>query len=106
MFLIGVLVDNKWVDTLLYRNRAWRRRCDGCAQCVLYCPAERLKMIEGYPRARGTCMICLGCVNICPRNAMHLLFWTEYGNPYRPRWPELVVKKKGGQVTLSPFSPV
>ncbi len=99
-------MDNKWVDTLLYRNRAWRRRCDGCAQCVLYCPAERLKMIEGYPRARGTCMICLGCVNICPRNAMHLLFWTEYGNPYRPRWPELVVKKKGGQVTLSPFSPV
>jgi ferredoxin len=94
MFLIGVLADNKWIDTLLYRNRAWRRRCNGCALCILYCPAERLKMIDGYPRARGTCMICLGCVNTCPRNAMHLLFWTEYGNPFSPRWPELVVKSK------------
>ena len=52
------------------------------------------KMIDGYPRARGACMICLGCVNLCPHNAMHMLCWTEYGQPYKPRWPELVVKSK------------
>jgi formate hydrogenlyase subunit 6/NADH:ubiquinone oxidoreductase subunit I len=51
-------------------------------------------MIDGYPRARGACVICLGCVNLCPSNAMHLLCWTEYGHPYRPRWPALVVKSK------------
>jgi ferredoxin len=92
LFLIGILLDNKWLDTLLYRNRAWRRRCNGCGICARYCPAQRLTMIDGLPRARGTCTLCLGCVNLCPRHAMHLLGWTEYGQPYRPRWPELTVR--------------
>jgi len=94
MFLVGILLDNKWLDTVLYRNRAWRRRCTGCALCVRYCPAQRLRMIDGLPQARGTCTLCLGCVNLCPYNAMHLLCWTEYGQPYEPRWPELVVKSR------------
>jgi NAD-dependent dihydropyrimidine dehydrogenase PreA subunit len=83
-----------WLDRVLYRNRAWRRRFNGCAICARYCPAQRLETIDGFPRARGTCTLCLGCVNLCPRNAMHLLCWTEYGQPYEPRWPELVVKSK------------
>lgn len=94
LFVAGILVDNKWIDTVVYRNRAWRRRCDGCELCVSYCPAERLRMVDGYPRASGTCMLCLGCVNMCPRNAMHLLGWTEYGQPYRSRWPDLIVRRK------------
>jgi ferredoxin len=94
MFLVGVLADNKWIDTLLYRNRAWRRRSNGCTLCTLYCPARRLEMIDGMPRARGTCTLCLGCVNFCPRNAMRPPGWTEYGQPYKPRWPDLVVKSQ------------
>ena len=94
LFLLGILLDNKWLDTLLYRNRAWRRRCNGCALCARYCPAQRLTMSDGLPRALGTCTLCLGCVNFCPRHAMHLLGWTEYGQPYHPRWPELLVRSR------------
>jgi len=94
LFIGGILIDNKWVDTPLYRNYAWRRRCNGCGICVAFCPAQRLYLKDGRPRARGTCTLCLGCINVCPRRAMELRFWSEYGRPYPPRWPKLVVRRR------------
>ena len=91
--LVGILLDNKWLDTILYRNHTFKRRCNQCGICVRYCPAQRLRMVRGYPRAKGECTLCMGCVNLCPTKAMHLLFWTEYGRQYRPRWRRLVVKR-------------
>jgi len=93
-FLIGIILDNKPLDKLLYRNHVLKKRCDKCGMCVTYCPAKRLKMINGYPKPKGECMICLGCVNICPKNAMHFWFWVEWGNQYKPKYKELIVKKK------------
>ncbi len=49
LFIGGILIDNKWVDTL-YRNYAWRRRCNGCGICVAFCPAQRLYLKDGRPR--------------------------------------------------------
>lgn len=89
--LVGILVDNRWLDRLLYRNYVFRRRCTGCGLCVRYCPAGRLRLVNGRPRPSGTCALCLGCVNLCPTGAMQLRFWTEYGTPYRPRWRQWVV---------------
>jgi ferredoxin len=97
LFLIGALLDNRWLNRLLYRNYVWKRRCVKCNACVEYCPSERLSSDEeGYPRQKpgGDCALCMGCVNLCPGNAMHMLCFTEYGNPYRARWPEFVVRKK------------
>jgi ferredoxin len=94
--IVGVLVDNPVVNRI-YRNHAFKRRCSGCGACVDYCPAERLRMINGRPRAAGTCALCLGCVNICPTNAMQMWFFTEYGRPYRPKWPSLVMKKRADE---------
>jgi len=94
LFLIGLILDNPWVNVVLYRNHAWRRRCRQCKLCIEFCPARRLSMVGGVPRPRGTCTLCLGCVNLCPTNAMQMTAWTEYGNPYRPRWPELTVLKE------------
>jgi Pyruvate/2-oxoacid:ferredoxin oxidoreductase delta subunit len=93
-FLRGVLADNKWIGALLCRNPAWRRRCSGCGLRALLHPAKRIKMIEAYPRARGICMICLGCVNLCPHNAMQLLWRAAYVRPCEPCWPQWVVKSK------------
>jgi Pyruvate/2-oxoacid:ferredoxin oxidoreductase delta subunit len=93
-FLVGILIDHKWIDTILYRNHVMKKRCNQCEICIDYCPAERLSMVKGYPKARGAFMICLGCVNLCPTNAMHLWCWTEYGNQYKSRYKKLIVKKK------------
>jgi Pyruvate/2-oxoacid:ferredoxin oxidoreductase delta subunit len=94
LVIFGALLDNPALNTILYRNYAWRRRCIKCGLCVNYCPSERLSMVNGYPKAKGACIICFGCVNICPENAMHLVCWTEYGFQYKPRWPDGVVKKR------------
>lgn len=88
--VVGFLLDNKFVNIFLYRNRAWRRRCVKCGMCLKYCPAERLYIKDGFPKAKGTCHLCLGCINFCPKNAMQMIAFTEYGNRYKPRWPELV----------------
>ncbi len=93
-FLFGIALDNKLFDTLLYRNHVFKKRCTQCGICVDFCPAERLTMVDGYPKAKGTCMICLGCVNICPTNAMHLWCWTEYGNRYPPKYKKFVAQKE------------
>jgi ferredoxin len=95
LFIAGFLLDNCWTNVFLYRNKSWKRRCVKCGLCISACPSQRLhKDGAGYPYAKGTCALCLLCVNICPTNAMQMLFWSEYGQPYNPQWPELVVKKK------------
>jgi ferredoxin len=94
LFIIGTLLDNRYLNMLIYRNYVWRRRCNGCGTCVKSCPAERLYMKDGFPAAKGTCALCMGCINQCPQNAMHLLFWSEYGQQYKSRWPDLLVRKQ------------
>lgn len=86
-FLFGIIIDNKLIDTL-YRNHLFHKRCTGCGICVNHCPAQRLQMVNGLPRAKGTCTICMSCVNLCPQNAMHLWGFTEYGNPYPPKYKQ------------------
>jgi ferredoxin len=89
-FLVGILLDNKLLDRVLYRNHVMKKRCTGCGLCIDICPAQRLTMQRGYPKAGGDCMICMSCVNICPVNAMHLWGWTEYGNRYPPKYREFL----------------
>jgi ferredoxin len=95
LFVAGFILDNAWINSMLYRNKSWKRRCKKCGLCISACPSQRLYTdAEGYPYAHGTCALCLLCINICPTNAMQLLFWSEYGQPYYPRWPELVITKR------------
>jgi NAD-dependent dihydropyrimidine dehydrogenase PreA subunit len=82
LFFIGIALDNKIID-IIYRNHVFRKRCNNCGICVQFCPAQRLRMVKGFPRSKGTCALCFGCINICPQNAMHLWLLTEYGNAYR-----------------------
>lgn len=92
LLIFGLLLDNKWINTVLYRNHVWHKRCNQCNVCVVYCPAGRLTMVHNFPKASGTCALCLSCINLCPTNAMEMLFFSEYGQPYPPRWPELLPK--------------
>jgi len=88
----GMLLDNRWIDIALYRNYVRKKRCIQCGLCVRHCPTQRLFIHKGFPKAKGTCVLCLGCVNLCPQRAMQLAAWTEYGHAYHSRWPEFIVK--------------
>ncbi|MDQ7821315.1 MAG: hypothetical protein RDV48_00835 [Candidatus Eremiobacteraeota bacterium] len=95
LVFLGMLLDNPWLNAIIYRNYVWKRRCMKCGLCIRFCPAERLGAREdGYPFPRGTCALCLGCINLCPGNAMHMYCCSEYGNPYPPKFPEYVVKDR------------
>lgn len=88
--LIGFLLDNRWINRFLYRTYVWRGRCIGCSFCVNYCPMSRFSIKSRIPKAKGTCALCFGCVNHCPKNAMQMRFWSEYGQPYKSRWPNFI----------------
>jgi ferredoxin len=91
---MGPLADNKYLNIFPYRNHARRKRCNDCGVCIRYCPVGRLAMHDGFPRAKGTCALCFGCVNLCPTRSMNLIGWSEYGQIYKPKYPDLVVKKR------------
>ncbi len=94
VFAIQPLVYNRWINTIYY-SYAFARRCNGCGLCVRYCPAGRLTLgKDERPHGKGTCVICYGCVNVCPTNAMQLLALSELGDQYRPRWKKLLVFRK------------
>jgi ferredoxin len=97
LFILGPLTYNRYIN-YIFRSYSWKRLCNDCQRCIRYCPSERLYMKNGRVRSKGTCVLCMGCANICPTDAMQVLFLTELGNPYHPRWPKLLVKRKpGGQ---------
>lgn len=92
LVIAGFLLDNRLLDMVLCRNYVWKKRCVRCGLCVRFCPTERLRM-EEYPKARGTCALCMGCINLCPKHAMHMYCFTEYGHQYKPRWPEFLASE-------------
>lgn len=99
---LGFLVDNRWLNRIVYRNHAYKSRCDGCGICVGYCPVGRLKLVDKRPVATGTCTLCLGCINHCPTGAMQMWFFSEYGQPYWTRFPEFVVRTRRRAAGLRP----
>ncbi|MFC1503854.1 4Fe-4S dicluster domain-containing protein [Spirochaetota bacterium] len=82
LVIIGIILENKYINRI-YRNHVFKKRCKQCGKCISYCPSERLIMKNGYPKGMGECIICTGCVNICPVNAMHIWCFTEYGRQYQ-----------------------
>jgi NAD-dependent dihydropyrimidine dehydrogenase PreA subunit len=92
LWLFGVVTDNPLIN-LIYRNHVFKSRCQNCGLCVSYCPSERLQIVDGRLRVRGTCALCMGCINTCPTGAMQMWLISEYGVAYLPKWPALLVKK-------------
>ena len=93
LFILGPLTYNRFIN-YIYRSYSFKRLCNQCGRCIRFCPSERLYWKNGRVRSKGTCALCFGCNNICPTQAVQLLFFTEWGNAYRPRFPKLVVKRK------------
>lgn len=58
--------------------------CNRCGACVRQCPMKRLRL-DPYPVARGNCVGCYGCINVCPKDAINT--WFTHGK-IRYRGPE------------------
>jgi ferredoxin len=94
LFIIGIIVENKYLNHI-YKFYIWKKRCIHCERCVQGCPSQRLSFDNnGKLQVKGECVLCFGCINICPTNALHGLFFTEYGRQYKPRWSQYLVNKK------------
>jgi len=44
--------------------------CDGCQACVLQCPLQAVRMVDGRPFWSWRCESCMRCMNRCPRRAI------------------------------------
>ena len=52
---------NFWID----------ENCNGCKICEQVCPVDNIK-VEKKPIYHHDCEECLGCIHLCPQNAIHL----------------------------------
>ncbi len=60
--------------------------CNGCGTCVAVCPASNITLDEtNRPVWGGRCEACLGCINLCPRQAVQTGSLTKSRRRYRHR---------------------
>ena len=46
--------------------------CNGCGICVKACPAGNIQMSNGKPEFLHNCLRCMGCIQLCPRQAFFI----------------------------------
>ncbi len=84
---------NKKLLGIFFPIRVDLQKCTNCGKCEEACPTGRIK-IENFPKTKGLCIGCYGCINVCPENAIDSIF-TKNKNRYRgpsvpPSVPPLV----------------
>lgn len=62
--------------------------CTGCGICSKICPTGNIKMINGTPEFGKDCISCLGCIQNCPKTAIHM---TSEKSEARYRNPKISV---------------
>ena len=46
--------------------------CNGCGQCVGFCPVANISMWQDRPMFHHRCELCLGCFHRCPQGAINV----------------------------------
>ena len=63
LFSMGVKIFYKWYKV--------SDDCDGCGICEKVCPVTAIIMKNGQPEFSRKCEHCQGCLNWCPKRAIH-----------------------------------
>jgi ferredoxin/flavodoxin len=56
---------------IFYRYYRVSAECNGCGICEKICPVSAITMRNGKPEYSKKCQHCNGCLNWCPRKAIH-----------------------------------
>lgn len=71
-------------DKLKSFDSAYRvdENCTGCRTCEHVCPRGNVRVEDGKPVWRHNCEMCYGCIQWCPKQAIHIAGETcRYRNP-------------------------
>lgn len=88
IFHLLPLLSPDWLTSsrLFPEVRLRREACDGCGECVGFCPVNNIE-ISSYPILGDDCLKCYHCTEACPRTALyvtwrwyHVVGWIVY--PY------------------------
>jgi ferredoxin len=64
--------------------------CNACGICAKVCPVDNIVLSEGKPRWQHHCQQCMGCIQLCPQEAIQYGKQTR-GKP-RYRHPDITIK--------------
>ncbi|MDR0856706.1 MAG: EFR1 family ferrodoxin [Clostridiales bacterium] len=63
--------------------RVNKKTCTGCGLCAKICPAAAVTLENGRPHFSSRCQCCMGCLHLCPQNALTCLRHTRKSPRYR-----------------------
>lgn len=56
------------------RHYKTTNECIGCGLCEKLCPTKNIKMKDGKPEFKSSCVGCMGCAFNCPKDAIRTSF--------------------------------
>ena len=60
--------------------------CIGCGRCAAVCPLANIELKDGRPVWGKNCTHCMGCINLCPKQAIE--YGKKTGGKFRYPGPE------------------
>ncbi len=70
-------------------------KCNGCGTCEKVCPVKNIVLSDGKPQWQHHCTQCMGCIQLCPQQAIQ--FAQQTAHKLRYRHPKVALKELMGQ---------
>lgn len=80
------VIHKKWYsrrETLANDFTVDTTKCISCSRCQRVCPVNNISLQDGHPVWQSCCTECLGCLHICPQQAINCGEKTKTRSRYR-----------------------